>query len=142
MNRRACLRTTYDDIAHDLHILARRIELVANVLPEPLYPKQPQPISICLPTRSDVLHTARVMGTLFEDRKPWQVATEMRVGSVKVEWFWHDTEMCNAAAVPDPVDECEHCDRDVVTVVDGINLCSGHADALDMAELLSGGDES
>lgn len=35
-------------------------------------------------------------------------------------------------------DKCEHCDIYGATVVDGINLCKAHADALDMAEALSG----
>jgi hypothetical protein len=93
--------TAYDDICRDLRVLAARLELVATVLPEPLYPGIPQRLSIGLPSRADVLHTANVMGIVMEDREPWQVAASMRVGTVQVEWYWHDTAMCAEAAAND-----------------------------------------
>jgi len=87
----------YDAVAADLRILAARLELVGDTLPEPLYPEQPHTMMVGLPQRLDVLHVSNVLGTPFEDRQPWQVATTMRVGTVKVEWYWHDAAMSDAA---------------------------------------------
>jgi hypothetical protein len=77
----------------DLRRLATILDELSPDLPEPEFAEQSLRIGISLPDWGDVTYAAKVIGAPVEDRAVYQCATTLDVGTVHVEWFFHDSEL-------------------------------------------------